>query len=155
MPLRLDRGRKGKVVFMYKVIKGARYNTETAKCLASWSTPCAVSDFKYYEETLYRTKAGNYFLHGEGHGASPYRKREPDGWTHGEKIIPMTYEQAQAWAEEHLNGDEYESIFGDNDVGADATLTVSAGAMRKLQQIQSQSGKTLKAVIDELLGVQS
>lgn len=140
---------------MYKVIKGARYNTETAKCLASWSAPCAVSDFKYYEETLYRTKAGNYFLHGEGHGASPYRKREPDGWTHGEKIIPMTYEQAQAWAEEHIDGDEYEDIFGDADSGADATLTVSAGAMRKLQQMQSQSGKTLKAIVDELLGVQS
>lgn len=151
MPLQLGRGRKDKI--MYKVIKGARYNTETAKHLASWNAPYAVSDFKYYEETLYRTKAGNYFIHGEGHGASPYRKREPDGWTHGEKIIPMTYEQAKKWAEDHLDGGEYETIFGNADSGADATLTVSASAMRKLQQIQSQSGKTIKAIIDDMVGV--
>ena len=39
---------------MYKVIKGARYNTDTAKYLASWSAPYTVNDFKYFEETLYQ-----------------------------------------------------------------------------------------------------
>lgn len=138
---------------MYKVIKGARYNTESAKKIASWRAPYAVSDARYYEEVMYRTKAGNYFIHGKGNGASLYHEHNASGNTYGEKIVPLTFEQAQKWAENHLDGDEYEVIFGDAYSGADATLTVSASAMRKLQQIQSQSGKTIKAIIDDMVGV--
>ena len=65
----------------------------------------------------------------------------------------IKFGQAQKWAEDHLDGDEYEAIFGDADSGADATLAISASAMRKLQQIQSQSGKTIKAIIDDMVGI--
>ena len=33
-------------------------------------------------------------------------------WTGGERIIPLSLEAAQEWAEKHLDGDEYEEIFG-------------------------------------------
>ena len=34
-------------------------------------------------------------------------------WSGGSKIIPLSVEAAQKWAEEHLSADEYEKIFGE------------------------------------------
>ena len=31
----------------------------------------------------------------------------------GSEIIPLTEAEARTWAEEHLDGDEYEEIFGE------------------------------------------
>ncbi len=42
-----------------------------------------------YEETLYKTKGGLYFLWGLGGADSPYNA--------GEDIRPITEEEAQAW----------------------------------------------------------
>ena len=100
---------------MYKIINGAKYNTQTAKELGSYwhSTP---SDFNFFAETLYRTKAGKYFLHGEGGAMSKYAEYSgANSWGSGEKIIPMTPEEAQQWAAEHLDADEYDAIFGRED----------------------------------------
>lgn len=36
-----------------------------------------------------------------------------NNWGEGNKIIPVTYLMAQEWAEEKLDGEEYESIFGE------------------------------------------
>ena len=33
----------------------------------------------------------------------------------GEKIIPLSENEAKKWAENHLDGDEYEKIFGSVD----------------------------------------
>lgn len=140
---------------MHKVINGKKYNTDTAKLLGTWCAECGSTDYKYFEEYLYRTKSGNFFIYGEGGPDSPYRQQiEYCTWTGGESIIPISFEQAQRWAEKHLDGDEYEAIFGDvEDDAADATLTISAGALKRLRKIQSQSGKTLKAIIDEMVGI--
>ena len=100
---------------MYKIINGARYNTETAKELGSYwhSTP---SDFNFFAETLYLTKSGKYFLHGEGGPMSQYAEfHSANSWGSGEKIIPMTMEEAKEWASEHLDGEEYDAIFGKED----------------------------------------
>lgn len=45
---------------------------------------------------------------------------------HGkEEIIPMTVEEAKAWAEEKLDGDEYIDIFGDPEENNEkATITI-------------------------------
>lgn len=45
-----------------------------------------------YEETLYVTKGGLYFLHGIGGADSPYAT--------GEDIVPITKGEADAWLEE-------------------------------------------------------
>ncbi|MDO4538681.1 MAG: hypothetical protein Q4B54_11005 [Coriobacteriales bacterium] len=42
-----------------------------------------------YEETLYQTRMGLYFVAGKGGEASPYAK--------GEDIRPLTDEEAEAW----------------------------------------------------------
>lgn len=104
---------------MKKIIDGALYNTDTAKELGSTSYSNR-RDFNFYEETLYRTKSGRYFLHGEGGPMSRYAKTVGQNeWSGGEKIIPMSREAAMKWAEEKLTADEYEAIFGEVDEGGD------------------------------------
>lgn len=101
---------------MYKVINGARYNTETAKELGSYSNTYNDRDLNYYMETLYLTKSGKYFLHGEGNAMSQYAEcYGANSWGCGAKIIPMTEAEAQQWASEHLDGGEYGAIFGEED----------------------------------------
>ena len=97
---------------MKKIINGKRYDTDTAKKLASdWYSNR--TDFYYWEETLYRKNTGEYFLHGEGGPASKYAQSVgQNSWSGGEKIIPLSVENARKWAEDHLDGDEYEKIFG-------------------------------------------
>jgi hypothetical protein len=139
---------------MYKVIHGKKYNTDTAKLLGTWRAEVSSTDYKYFEEYLYRTKSGNFFIYGEGGPDSPYRQQvEYNTWKGSESIIPISFEQAKIWAEEHLDSDEYKAIFGSVKLASNATLTISAGALKRLRQIQSQSGKTLKAIIDEMLGI--
>lgn len=97
---------------MKKVLEGRLYNTDTAKKLASWENMENATDFSWYEETLYRTKTGRYFVYGEGNAMSPYAKQISSvSWKWGEKIKPLTPEEAKAWAE-RLSSDRYNEIFG-------------------------------------------
>ena len=90
---------------MQRVIKGKRYNTETAKLLAVWNNN--EKNDAYVTEHLHRTKIGNFFLHIEGGGSSIYGKNgEP-----AETITVITEEQAKQWAKEKLNNSEYTAIF--------------------------------------------
>lgn len=98
---------------MKKIINGKRYDTSTAKELSSYSYGYP-RDFEHWEETLYRKSTGEFFLHGEGGPSSKYAESAGGNcWTGGEKIIPLTLDEAKQWAEKHLDGDEYEEIFGE------------------------------------------
>ena len=98
---------------MKKIINGKKYNTETAEFIGdySYSNP---SDFHYFSEELYRKKTGEFFLYGEGGPASKYAEavgvRACAG---GEKIIPLTIDEAKEWAEKNLDADKYEELFGE------------------------------------------
>lgn len=97
---------------MRKIINNKRYDTDGARELASdsYSNP---RDFHHWVETLYRKRTGEYFLHGIGGPASKYAEPvEQNTWSGGEKIMPLSEEAARKWAEEHLDADEYEAIFG-------------------------------------------
>ena len=108
---------------MYKIINGARYNTETAKKLGSFSSHSDTRHSNYYAETLYLTKSGKYFLHGEGNAMSQYAEcYGANNWGCGEKIIPMTLKEAQQWASGHLDGEKYDAIFsGKNEPEVEST----------------------------------
>lgn len=98
---------------MKKIIGGKVYDTETAKKVGSYSNYGSWRDFNHFEETLYQKKTGEFFLHGEGGPATRYAVPEgQNSWSGGERIMPMSYSEAQAWAEEHLEADAYEAIFG-------------------------------------------
>lgn len=99
---------------MKKIINGKKYDTETATKKASAYASCSMSDFGYWEEELYQKRTGEFFLYGHGGPASKYSVTVGQNeWSGGEKLIPLSMEAAQKWAEKHLDGDEYEEIFGE------------------------------------------
>lgn len=99
---------------MKKIINGKKYDTETAEKVGYYSDGRSWRDFGHFEETLYRKKTGEFFLFGEGGAASKYGVYIGDNsFGSGDRIIPMSEDDAKAWAEARLDGDEYESIFGE------------------------------------------
>lgn len=86
-----------------KVINGKMYNTETAKKLTE-------QDFYrdgnwVYSEALYIKRTGEYFLETSANGGDYFA---PD-----DGIEPYSLSEAKRWAETHLDGDDYEKIFGE------------------------------------------
>jgi hypothetical protein len=112
------------------IINGKKYDTETATPISQYSDSRAVNDFRYYREQLCQKTTGEYFLYGKGGPMSKYARSTGDGYDGGEKIIPLTHEEAREWAEKHLEYDEYAAAFGEPDEGEDeeadsSVLTVS------------------------------
>ena len=104
---------------MRKIINGKLYDTDTARCIGSDSYS-NTRDFHHWSEELYVKRTGEYFLFGEGGPLSKYSRSLGDNeWSGGEQIIPLSYDKARKWAEEHLSADEYEEAFGLPDEDAD------------------------------------
>lgn len=140
---------------MKKIINGKVYDTETAKILGTWSSPVFVTDFSYYTETLHQKRTGEFFLFGEGGPMSKYAMSCGDGnWSGGSKIIPLTWEAAREWAEEHLTADEYEEIFGavaEDDSRTVVTMSLSVGTLEKAKRAAAQAGMSLSAYVESLI----
>lgn len=143
---------------MKKIINSKRYDTDTAKLVAE-SKQGYIGDFNYVCETLYKKRSGEYFLHGYGHAASRYAKSLGNNrWGAGERIIPMSYEDARKWAETNIDSDEYEREFGiAEDDGTYTTITCRVPSHLKaaLDRQCSLTGKTQMDVIIELLSTLS
>ena len=121
---------------MKKIINGAVCNTATAKLLGSFDNGERPSDLSYVRESLYRTKSGQYFIHGEGGAGTRYaRQTEPNHWRSGEALSILSLEAAQKWAEEHLDGDEYIRAFGEPEERT--TIMISAATKARLSDIKS------------------
>ena len=132
---------------MKKVINGSLYDTETAKLLGEDSYSNS-RDFAHWRESLYRTKSGKYFLHGEGGAMTKYAVCVGQNeWSGGEKIIPLDLESAQKWAEEHLDGDEYIRAFGEPEERT--TVMISAATKARLSDIKAKTGKSFGDIIAE------
>lgn len=98
---------------MKKIINGKKYDTDTAEDVGYWTNHCYGS-FEFCEETLYRKKNGEFFLEGYGGPLTCYFEMcGPDERRSGTKLIPLTESEAREWAMEHLDGDEFEAIFGE------------------------------------------
>lgn len=139
---------------MKKVIGGSLYNTDTAQELGHVEPAGYDSgDFNYFCESLYRTKSGKYFLHGEGHGNSRYGAwtGNTGGW--GEEIRPYTPEEARKWAEENLATDVYEEAFGEvveaSDIKAVLNISVSSEFKAMLVKMREESGKSISQIIED------
>ena len=97
---------------MKKIIRGKRYDTETAKEVGydSYGEP---GSFQFWGESLYRKSTGEFFLYGYGGSMTKYaRQTGENNWSGGDKIIPLSIEAAQEWAEIHMDADDYEKVFG-------------------------------------------
>jgi hypothetical protein len=140
---------------MKKVINGSLYNTDTANCIGSWSNNLPYNDFGWCEESLYRTKSGKYFLHGEGGAMSIYCVHSGNSTSGGEMIKPLSLPEASQWAEECLSGEEYIAEF--HAVGEDGTdlydmhIQLPREAKERLDEMKERSGKAYVQIITELI----
>lgn len=104
-------------------------------------------------EDLYRKRTGEYFLSGEGGPASKYAiSTGNNSWSGGDKIIPLSFEAASRWAEEHMDASEYESEFGVVDEGGEKRtvgISITAGAHDKLKRADQEKGMSISALIEE------
>mgnify|MGYP003378871881 FL=1 len=71
---------------MKKIVNKRTYNTNTATKIGTYCEG-QFGDPAGYEESLYKTKKGQYFLHGIG-GA--------------EDLVPIAKEEANAWYSAHV-----------------------------------------------------
>ena len=139
---------------MKKIINGKRYDTDSAKECGSYYYSNR-RDFHYLEETLYQKRTGEFFLHGVGGPASKYAEYDGNNsWSGGEKIIPLSLEGAQKWAEENLDADEYESIFGEvteEEEKRTVTFSLSEDVIKKIRIQASEKGMTMSAYVESLV----
>ncbi|MGN0194383.1 MAG: hypothetical protein ACI39G_04685 [Pseudoramibacter sp.] len=141
---------------MKKIINNKRYNTETAKFVEEYEYSNK-TDFHWYDESLYQKRTGEFFLAGEGHAASKYFERCADGMRGpGCDIIPLTYEEARQWGEDHMNPDDYEEVFGPADEGStDERQTVSLSLpLAMIAKLRTEAGKqemTMSDVVAKLI----
>jgi hypothetical protein len=84
---------------MKKIIDRIVYDTEKAEQIAFYSSNYNPGDFEYFEERLYQTKKGNWFLHGEGGPASPYCETFGNSTSGSEEIVPMDEDEVIEWCE--------------------------------------------------------
>lgn len=137
---------------MKKIIAGKKYDTDTAECLGSDSYGGGCRDFHYWKEELYRKRTGEFFLYGEGGPMSRYAETiGANEWSGGSRIMPMTWDEARKWAEEHLSADDYEGIFGEvaeDDSKTVMSVRISAAALEKAKREASKSGSTLSALVE-------
>lgn len=138
---------------MKKVINGKVYDTDTAQAIGAWDN--GQYDFNRCDETLYRKRTGEFFIYGSGGPMSKYARSEGDNhWTTGAQIIPLSYDAAQKWAEDHLSADEYEAIFGNvEDDGSKTTvlLSMTSSVATEAKRAAVQQGISLSAYVESLI----
>lgn len=135
---------------MKKIINGKKYDTATAEKLGFFDNNEVGA--ASVEETLYRKRTGEFFLLGEGGPMSKYAvSTGGGGWAGGAAIIPLSWESARAWAEEHLDASAYQGIFGEvteDDSKTVMSVRISAAALEKAKRGASKSGSTLSALVE-------
>jgi len=99
---------------MKRIINGLSYDTTTATFIHNTSA-YGPSDFRWYDESLYRTRNGRYFLAGEGGPMTRWAApAEGNCRTYGNGIIPLSPAEALAWAEQHIDPDTVIEEFSDH-----------------------------------------
>ena len=135
---------------MKKIIKGKKYDTETATLIGSDSSGIP-SDFSWWEETLYRKRTGEFFLHGAGGPMTKYAEScGQNSWGYGEHIEPLSVKTAMEWAEKHLRSDEYEACFGDvseDDSKKIVTYSLPERTIEKLKVMAAESGRSMSDIV--------
>lgn len=140
---------------MKKIISNKVYDTATAKEVGYWSNDLPQSDFQYMEEYLFVKRTGEYFIFGRGGAQTKYANDCGDGsWNAGERIIPISYEAAQQWAEKHLDSEDYEKAFGavrEDESRTTVTISLSVGAIERGKRAAKQAGMSFSAYIESKL----
>lgn len=100
---------------MKRIINGRRYNTEAkgTREIARRAADCYVTDLRWWEETLYRTLHGSWFLAGEGNAMTRWATSCVDGTGPGKGIKPLSAREAREWLENARDTEALEQYFAD------------------------------------------
>ena len=135
---------------MKSIIKNKVYDTSTARFLGRYASE-ETSSLDRTEESLYIKRTGEYFLFGEGGPRSRFAQYQGDGsFSGGWRIIPLSYDKAREWAEEHLDADQYISIFGepDDEEGTEIlSVSLPRDVAARIRRSAQQEGMTLSGYI--------
>lgn len=94
-------------------INGVAYNTKTAEAIARNGIGREImhSDERWFNETLYRKKTGEFFLYGSGGIFTKYaRQTGPNSWERSEAILPLTEDEVREWTMNNPDEDGYKNI---------------------------------------------
>jgi hypothetical protein len=94
-----------------QIINKKQYDTEKAEILTSYQNGLSPSDFYYESEELYITANNNFFLAGEGGACTKYAYCYGGYTSKGERIIPLTKEEAYKWLEQKGEAEIIETYF--------------------------------------------
>ena len=139
---------------MKKIIRGKRYDTDTAKKVGAAYAECQRTDFAYWEEELYRKNTGEFFLYGWGRPLSKYGKTCGNETSGSEVIKPLDLEEAQEWAEKNLDGDKYEEIFGEVEETEEkrtVTFSLRLDVIEILKRKAAGAGLPLSEYLEKLI----
>ena len=72
----------------------------------------------------------------------------------GSAIVPLAYEQARQWAEEHVSADEYAALFGEpenGDTKQNVSYSLSTAAVQRAKREASKRGISVSEYVDSLI----
>lgn len=130
---------------MKQIIKGVMYNTESSKQIG---VRCGdMTNGHLMAETLYKASDGQYFL-----CESDILSRNKSSG----RITPLPAKDADTWAKKHLGEYAYAAEFGITQPGNSNApkilrITLPPELIRKLEQLQSEQGKTISQIIESIL----
>lgn len=139
---------------MKKAINGRQYDTETAKLIAEYTSEYGMSDERGYQEKLYQKRTGEYFLACRGNAMSKYALYYAELIKPGERIIPLSVEEARKWAETCMDEAAYEKNFGKiakDDSKKIVSMSLTREAIQLLARMARDTGKSRSSIVDELI----
>lgn len=121
---------------MKKIIKGKVYDTDTAVRIGGFND----NPINTIDEDLYRKKTGEFFL------------KHWDAWN-GSSIHPISYSEAQEWAEKHLDVDDYIQVFGEPEESGcqQVCISLDKAVIAKVKKDAGSSGLTVSEYISNLI----
>lgn len=128
---------------MKKIIRGRKYDTETARKVGCKTEQAQYGDVDY---ALYRKRTGEYFVHAE------FSYMLDDG--NPDYIKPLSADEASEWAQEHLNADVYAAEFGeivDDDETISASINLPRKTYDKLRRLAVEAGEPMSKYMTKLI----
>ena len=123
---------------MLKIIDGRRYDTNTARLIQKKSNQHADSDARW-EETLYRSKTGLWFLYCTGGEKTIYAKPS---------ISPISEDAAVTWLTENFGkGTAQEVLCNVSGVATPVTIQIPKVLMEKIAAQQKATGRSRTDVV--------
>lgn len=135
---------------MKRIINGKVYDTEKAQLIAeAHHDNIKDANGKSLKQWFYRKKTGEFFVQVDG-AAIELQNIFQNSYKPNAGIYPLTYEQAQRWAERELTAEQWEEIFGDpedDDTQVSVNLSMTAKKANMLKQNAAKAGMTVSAYI--------